>query len=516
MTGRGWARRFAVLFLTAGLVAGCTAGPSARPGIVVRQAPDAGSAAPTAAPEVPPLEKMSDAMAWRDCSEEIHRGLAEQQPPGWLPIECGKINAVLDSPYAPGRGVTPVQLLRAGDGPVPLVVVNDVAGLPGTLYAARLAATLPQQFFERFSLIGMDRRGTGNSVAANCVPEQVRRTIVDADPADLPIDVWLRAAQTAGQRCSIALEGQLPALDTWRTAADLDTLRDAMGVPRLNGIGHGEGSRVLSVFADRFPDKVGRLVLDGVPDPTQDAAVALEGIAKGAEAAFEAFAADCVNRHCELGDQPKRALLELLAALRDSPMTAPAALDLTAGSAMHAVLIGLSDRSTWPALSAALAKAGDGDPGGLVSLLIPVVIGTDVQAATFDSTLVITCNDTKTRLSPERIEHYGEDWQERFPTFGALAAQRLALCSPWTVPNQPLPTPTARDAPPILVIGTASDAVTPAEGSERAAQQLASGVYVSWQGGGHGALGYSPCATEVAVNFLTDAEVPRSGTVCPP
>ncbi|MPZ84729.1 MAG: alpha/beta fold hydrolase [Actinophytocola sp.] len=516
MTGLGWVRRFAVLFATAGLVAGCTAGPSARPGIVVQEAPDASSAAPTATPEVPPLEEMTGGMAWRECSEEVRGRLAEQKLPGWLPIECGKINAVLDSPYAPGRGVARVQLLRAGKGPVPLVVVNDVDGLPGTLYAARLAATLPQEFFEKFSLIGMDRRGTGNSAAANCVPEEVRRTIVDADPADLPIDVWLEAAQTAGQRCSIALESQLPALDTWRTAADLDTLRDAMGVTRLNGIGHGEGSRVLSVFADRFPDKVGRLVLDGVPDPTQDAAVALEGIAKGAEAAYDAFSTDCVNRHCELGSQPKRALLELLGTLRDSPMTEPDALDITAGSAMHAVMIGLSDRSTWPALSAALAKAGDGDPSGLVSLLVPVVIGTDVQAATLDSTLVISCNDTKTRLSPGRIEEYGKDWKKRFPTFGALAAQRLALCSPWTVPNQPLPTPTARDAPPVMVIGTASDAVTPEEGSKRAAQQLASGVYVSWQGGGHGALGFSPCATAAAVSFLTDAKVPRNGTVCPP
>ncbi|HEY0447846.1 alpha/beta hydrolase [Actinophytocola sp.] len=516
LTGRGWVWRFAVLFVTAGLVGACTAGPSARPGIVVQQAPDATSAPPSVTPEVPPLEDMSAGMAWRECSAEIRGKLAEQKLPGWLPVQCGKVNAVLDSPYAPGRGVARVQLLRAGNGPVPLVVVNDVDGLPGTLFASRLAATLPQQFFERFSLIGMDRRGTGNSAAPKCLPDEIRRTIVGADPADLPIDTWLEAAQTAGQQCSIALESQLPALDTWRTAADLDTLREALGVSRLNGIGHGEGSRVLSVFADRFPDKVGRLVLDGVPDPTQDAAVALEGVAKGAEAAFDAFAADCVNRQCELGTQPKRTLLELLGKLRANPLPQPESLDLTAGSALHAVLIGLADRSAWPALSAALAKAAGGDPSGLVALLTPVVLGTDVQAATLDSTLVISCNDTKTRLSPERIKQYGEDWKKRFPTFGTLAAQRLALCSPWTVPNQPLPTPSARNAPPIVVIGTASDAVTPEEGSKRAAQQLASGVYLSWQGGGHGALGFSPCATDAAVSFLSDAKVPRNGTVCPP
>lgn len=517
MTGRRWARWLALLFVTAGLATGCTAGPSARPEIVVRDAPAPSSSAPAGGgSDVPRLEEMTDSVAWRDCSEEIQGRLDAERLPDWLPVQCVKLNAVLDSPYTPGRGNIKVQLLRAGKGKIPLIVVNDVDGLPGTLYAAHLAKSLPQTFLDRFTLIGVDRRGTGNSSAANCVPEEIRRAIVDADPADLPIDVWLQAAQTAGQQCSIQLETQLPAFDTWRTAADLETLRDALGVAHLNAIGHGEGSRVLSVFADRYPDKVGRMVLDGAPDPTQDTATALEGVAKGAEAAFNEFSSDCVSRRCELSSQPKRDVLNLLGQLRASPLTEPDALDVTAGSAMHAIMIGLADRDRWPELSAALAKAGQGDPTGLVDMLTPVVIGTNLQVASMDSAIVTTCNDTKTRLSLERIQQLGEDWQKRFPLFGPVILQRLALCSPWTVPNQPLPTPVAENAPPILVLGTASDAVTPEEGSEHAAQQLRSGVFVSWQGGGHGALGFSNCTTDAALGFLADAKVPRNGTVCPP
>ena len=73
---------------------------------------------------------------------------------------------------------------------------------------------------------------------------------------------------------------------------------------------------MVSMFADRFPDRVGRFVLDGVPDPTADAQLALEGVAKGGEAAWDAFAADCVQRSCELGADPERTLLELLGQLR--------------------------------------------------------------------------------------------------------------------------------------------------------------------------------------------------------
>lgn len=339
--------------------------------------------------------------------------------------------------------------------------------------------------------------------------------MVEMDPASLDVQAWYEAAQTAGQQCSIALERQLPAIDTWRTAADLDSLRTALGVDRLNAIGHGEGSRVVSMFADRFPDRVGRVVLDGVPDPTADAQLAYEGIAKGGEAAWDAFTADCVQRRCELGADPERTFLELLGQLRTAPIAGPL-LDITAGAAMHAVLIGLADRKTWPALATALAAAKSGNGTGLMALLTPYAVGSEVQAAAIDGTLVTTCNDMGTRLSPDQVKAAATEWQEKFPLFGPVAAQRVAFCAPWTIPDHPLPTPTGRGAPPILVLGTASDAITPLEGTERAAQQLDTGVLVSWQGGGHGALGTSPCATDAALKFLTDAAVPRNGTVCPP
>jgi hypothetical protein len=122
----------------------------------------------------------------------------------------------------------------------------------------------------------------------------------------------------------------------------------------------------------------------------------------------------------------------------------------------------------------------------------------------------------RTRLSPDQVKSAATEWSRKYPLFGPVAAQRLAFCAPWSIPDHPLPTPTGRGAPPILVLGTASDAITPMEGTERAAQQLDSGVLVSWQGGGHGALGLSQCATEAATKFLTNAAVPRNGTVCPP
>lgn len=501
-----------------GLLAACTAGPSTRPGIVVndegqpRPAPPSESAVP-----VPPLEEPSTPSSrWRECTSDVKARLTNPPLPAWLPYDCDWVTGTLDTPYAPGRGTARLHVLRVGAGPIPIVVVNDVDGQPGTIYAARLAARLPQEFFARFSLIGLDRRGTGNSDPANCVPPEIRAAIVGTDPSGLDVNRWLELAQTAGQQCQITLETRLPALDTWRSAVDLDKVRQRLGLSRLHAIGHGEGSRVLTVFADRFPDRVGRMVLDGVPDPTQDAAVALEGVASGAEATYRAFADQCAALGCELAPDAKVALTDLLGRLRTEPLSSPSGVEITAGAALHAVLIGLADRAGWPSLATAIDRARNGDGSGLGALVAPVIMDSREQAATLDGSLVTECNDTTTRLAPAQISRSAADWNGKFPLFGALIAERLALCSPWTVPSGPLPTPTARNAPPIVVLGTANDPVTPLQGTERAAHQLVESVLLSWQGAGHGAVGVSGCATDAALRFLTDGQVPRNGTVCPP
>ncbi|WP_285610133.1 alpha/beta fold hydrolase [Actinokineospora globicatena] len=498
------------------LLAACTAGPSVRPGIVVNdggvQSGPTSSAAPGPAP-VPPLTQPNAARdIWGPCGPEV---LGAFPTPARVTITCGKITGTLDSPYAPGRGGVRLQVLKAGTGPIPLVVVNEVDGLPGTVYAARLAERLPAELMAKFSLVGIDRRGTGNSDAVRCVPEEVRFGLLDADPRALDVEGLVDQARTAGQQCSIALETRLPAIDSWRSAADVEALRVSLGMDRLHAIGHGEGSRVLSVYADRYPDRVGRVVLDGAPDPNEDAVVALEGIAASADATFAAFADDCAKRSCELGANARQAFTEVLNQAASAPL-ATDDLDLTPGLILRAVHTALADRDGWPALSKAIANARGGDPSALAALVAPLVLETEDVPATFDATLVTRCNDTKSRLSTEALVAASKDWNTRYPYFGALTAEWLAVCSPWPVPSHPVTTPTAPTAPPIVVLGTATDPLTPLSGTERTAQQLATATLITWQGTGHGALGSSPCATEAAQAFLLTGTTPRNGTVCPP
>ncbi|MET0136491.1 MAG: alpha/beta hydrolase [Kibdelosporangium sp.] len=500
------------------MTAACTAGPSSRPAIVVNDGPLEPQAPPSNSSQqlpVPPLEEPRNTVAWNTCEAVIGARLTTYGVVAPPTTQCARIPSTLDSPSLPGRGPLRLTLLRVGTGKTPMLVVNDIQGEPGTIKAARLAASLPADFLTKFSLIGVDRRGSGSSEPVRCIQDGIRADIVNTDPAVDDLEDLLDAVRQAGQQCVTGLENRLYAMDTWRTSADLEKIREALGLQRLNAIGIGEGSRVLGVYSDRYPGHVGRMVYDGLPDPSGDSLVTMEGVAKGAEATFDEFAKDCLARSCALGADPKQAFLELASRLRGNPLGV-SSTTLTAGAATRAVLAGLANRSSWPALADSIANARNGDGSGLAKIVAPMVNDTREQPATMDIGLVTECNDTKTRLALERLNSTAKDWRSRYPVFGGVLAQSLVLCSAWSVAAQPPLALSGRNLPPLVVLSTASDPVTPQTGTERAAYQLPSAVLISWQGGGHGALGQSPCATDAVQGFLVDGKVPAAGTACPP
>ncbi len=59
----------------------------------------------------------------------------------------------------------------------------------------------------------------------------------------------------------------LPSLDSLSAARDMDVLRAAVGDESLNYLGFSYGTYLGSLYADTYPERVGRFVLDGVMDP---------------------------------------------------------------------------------------------------------------------------------------------------------------------------------------------------------------------------------------------------------
>jgi pimeloyl-ACP methyl ester carboxylesterase len=307
----------------------------------------------------------------------------------------------------------------------------------------------------------------------------------------------------------------LTTINSSATADDLEQLRIVLNAPVLNIIAHGEASRAVVDFLRTYPTSAGRVVLDGAVDPTVDDVAAAEAELAAMDAGFSAFAADCVSRGCPLGPDPRGALMALGQALRERPEQAGWE-QITAGIAYQAVLETVGEPERWPQLSHALAAARDGNGTELATLVTPVMTTDRGLPARFDPALAAHCNDTPTRVPPERARQLVQQWQQRSSLFGPLFAARLLWCSAWPVPSPPQAAPQDVGLPPVLVVATSGDPVTPAEGTRRTAQSLPSGTLVVWQGQAHGALPRSACAVDLVTRFLTDASVPQQGTLCPP
>lgn len=522
-------RRAGRALVTASLLVGslvaCTVGPSERPPVAVRGTDMPAAPAPTATvppdPDVlPNLEDQRPTIAYTDCTPDILQGLAGAVPAGRnLAAGCGLLEVPVDRDQ-PTLGDTRVGVLRVGaaDAPdtrPPLVVVGDSATDPSARHAGRLAAQVPDDILATFALIGLDRRGAGNDLL-DCSPPDARAAIVDASPSasdEARLSGLLEQSRSVVQDCYLLLSGALSSYRTAASAGDLEQLRVALGVARLNVLGVGDGAAAVASWASAHPTSVGRVVLDDPAGLAADQPDLAESRAAAAEAAFDAFAAGCTSAPgCPLGPDPRGTVSALLTKLGTQPLASADGDRLTAGAALAAVRAGLSEPSTWPALAQAIATAAAGDPSGLLARLAPAL----GPQGSFDGALATSCNDTARRLTPPEVSRLAQTWRADHPLFGAAAAQQLLACGPWPVVAAPAP-PAAlpADAPPVLVLGTAADPRASQEGARKTAQLLGRGLFVGWQGAGTGAFPRSACITAVVTGALVGATLPRDGTVCP-
>lgn len=518
-------RRAGVLGLLAPLLlTACTVIPSERPAVLEQDRPASDPPGSGREPaELPPLgEPGNDSVGWTPCEGKTRQRLERElgDAAKSLKLDCATITGSLDSPDQPDHGFVSIPLVKAGkdDGAkIPLVAVDDIDGELGTTFAAKLAARLPDDVLDTFAVIGFDRRGTGESNPIDCIPESAREEMLGVDPAGEDLEPLQKAVRTAGQRCSIALGNEQGAYNAERTAADLQAIRGKLGVPRLHAIARGDGSRVLTAYGRRYTEQLGRVVLDGVPDPSKQAEAALAEVAAGAENTLDAFADDCAaDDDCPLGADARKAVTRLLDRLRaESHNTEDNGVHVGPAHALYAVWMGLRSPERWQELATAVDQALDGKVDRLAEFTAPMLGYTGTSPPTLDAALATMCNDTKTRLSGERIAELAGQWREKHPVFGGLVAQRLVWCGQWPVRTEPLPDPDIPGAPPTVLISTAADPVTPERGTTRAADQLTGARQISWQGAGHGAVGRSKCATDNVARFLVDGRLPRNGVNCP-
>ncbi|WP_159801708.1 alpha/beta hydrolase [Arthrobacter zhaoguopingii] len=499
------------------LLSGCTLlpGPSAD------KAPDTGAvtADPDAVGDVPAgLEPFySQEVEWEPCEDDF---------------ACARVEVPLD--YSdPGRATIEVAAIRADatkGEPQGTILVNP--GGPGgsgyNIVRDALDRVVSDRLRGGYDVVGFDPRGVNRSSAVECRTDKeqdaAREEFIPADTPDGEALELLRAeAREYADVCAERTGELLGFVDTDSAARDMDILRALVGDAKLNYLGFSYGTQLGAAYAGLFPERSGRLVLDGALDP----ALSNEQVTLGQAAAFEkalrAYVAGCqAGDDCPLPgdvDAGVAALQDLFQEVEENPKPAEDGRLVTIGSFVQGFILPLYDDSNWPTLTSAVNTALQGDYTDMMYLADLAfereADGTYSTNAT-DAFLAVNCLDYPMVSDPDQMRRDEAALVAASPTFGAFLAYGGLTCEAWKYGPVGEPAPArAQGADPLLVIGTTGDPATPYEWSLALAEQLESAVHVTWEGEGHTAYGRSnDCITDIVDSYFLEGAVPKDGVRC--
>jgi pimeloyl-ACP methyl ester carboxylesterase len=454
----------------------------------------------------------------------------------WAPCggsDCATLTVPLDyeRPDAETIGIHVVRRrAEEQDDKVGALLVNPGGpGEPGSMMATNASAYLGEPLLRYFDVVGFDPRGTGESEPVDCLSDADLDAYLAADPEpETPAEVkeYVRDTRAMGLGCE-RLDPQLAShISTVESARDLDVLRAALDEQVMTYLGYSYGTELGATYAELFPDRVARFVLDGAVDPTLDARQSALLQAEGFETALRAYVANCldVTDSCFLGDSVDGGLQQirdLLQAIDSRPLATTSGRPLTLGLAITGIVLPLYDRTSWILLSQALRAALDGDGSALMQLAD--LYSRRSSDGSYETNLLeafsaISCLDDPSGIKPSEVPGEIPAFEQVAPTFGRAFAWSLVRCRHWPPARGAAHERVvidAQGAPPIVVIGSTRDPATPLAGARALASQLDSGVLVTRDGDGHTAYhGGNDCIDEAVESYLVEGQVPGDGLSC--
>ena len=444
-------------------------------------------------------------------------------------FECTQVTAPLDweNPDAGDITIAVVRHPSAGTPRGSLLLNPGGPGASGVeLVRDSLDWAVGAALVDNYDIVGFDPRGVGASTAVKCHgPEEMDSYLFDIPAARRGTPEWedevLAAARDFAEACERNSGGILPHLSTVNSARDMDLLRGVLGDAQLNYLGYSYGTFLGATYARLFPERAGRLVLDGAVDPAVPGVNIGATQAVGFESALRAYMADCLNgQGCPFSGSVDDAMTDLgalLASVDARPLRNGDGRMLGADSLVTGIVAALYNQGNWQYLTLALDGALSGD-ANWAFILADFYYGREGGVYLDNSTEAFSaynCIDYPPDEDPAIEEAAMERIRREAPTI-APYWEGPDGCSVWAHPA----TGTrgeihAPGTKPILVIGTTNDPATPYEWSVSLAGQLEAGVLITRVGEGH--TGYNKgnlCVDRAVEAFFIDDVVPQDGLRC--
>ena len=475
---------------------------------------------------------------WQDCSD------------GTSPFQCGTVTVPLDYEHPDGRTITiALKKLPASDGNAEHGSLFTNPGGPGSsgVEPMKDPAAMPEELRGAYDIIGFDPRGVGQSTPITCwTNDEIKQSLTDpgndaTDPTDplkgvtsknVPAQDKIDRGAANAARC--AQHSEVPELldhvGTRNVARDLDVLRATSGDATLNYLGVSYGTHIGAVYADLFPDRVGRTVLNAAMDPSRYRTDSDAEVVAFKEAALRQYVEHCqAHDGCPLTGSTDEAIAQQTAfvdGLDQAPLTAPdSSVTVNTQEATTIIQHYAVEKPDWDALTAMLAPAMNNRDGALMvaakqSTLASQLPTTAEQAVAGANTLfmaaAVICNDypdTADTVSDWDAQSAAE--RKTSPFFGGTSHGLDAYCRGWGHRAQTPPQEThAEGSAPILVVGLTKDSRTLYPWAQSLTDQLDNGHLLTVEGYGHVTFGSNACATAAMTDFLVNGTIPAEGTTC--
>lgn len=456
---------------------------------------------------------------WQDCGDGFECATV-QAPLNWADLDGERIElALVKHPATSGKPIGSLFVNPGGPGASGVNYIRD-----------NIDSAIGEPLQEQFDVIGWDPRGVGASTPVACLDaagmDEALFGLGETFGLETGSDEWIEAAvaenREFGEACYEATGELLAHVDTGSTVNDLNMMRAIVGDDKLNYLGFSYGTFIGALYADQYPDRVGRMVLDGAIDPAATLQDVIREQTIGFENALRAYVTDCLTRdECPLSGSVDDALGQwraLLDEVEADPLTADDGRPLTSSTLLTAIITPLYAQANWPYLDELYTSVSQGDAEVAMFLADFYYEREDGkylsnQTEAFNAT---NCLDyPRVPLDADRMREEAAELDKLAPTIGWFQGYGDVSCAEWPVPAvTKRGAVSATGADPILVVGTTGDPATPYKWAEALAKQLSSGVLLTYEGEGHTAYGSNRCIDDAINTYLLTGAAPANGTVC--